>query len=170
MNLLCGEMLEVLRAYMSRGWDLYFFPFCKAFYLNDLRPAMHFAAQLPGMDESRIVTHIDGKPITPNQMISILSQFDLTLTHRFHGMIFSVMAGTPFVCPAAPVGKVNKFCETHSFQQYATPFDTGYGTFMRALETATKHSRTALKTVADNNKMRVQAKLDSIKESWLNDT
>jgi len=93
-NYLKNELAVVLND-LRDYYHVVFIPMCHARYSYDVKMMYEILSFLPS---SSVVEHtVMAHDMTPTKVIQLVSELDLVITMRFHGLIFSTLAGTPFI-------------------------------------------------------------------------
>lgn len=99
-------------ARMSEDWEIHFV----SFYCGTKNPDWEIHRELAaGLPEGARVVHREDYG-TPEDVMQYMSEGDLVLSMRFHGIIFSTLMGIPFVAFSA-TGKNSLFCEQEALKE-----------------------------------------------------
>jgi hypothetical protein len=105
------NLAEELTMLYRDGWDIYFIPLSTGGYGNDIRENLDVTAW---MRETPIQIY---DTLSPQDAIDLIAQMDLTLCMKYHSVLFSVIAGVPFVSMAF-TRKVDLFLQEHDLKKY----------------------------------------------------
>ena len=116
---------------LSKYYDINFIPFSEDKHNRDV--TMHY--DVYGKMKLNNANLID-KPLSPIETIQCIANFDLFVTMKFHGAIFSTIAGTPFI----NIGlsrKIQQFCIEESIDGLSIdPYSLTYEKFMGVVKVA----------------------------------
>jgi len=158
------ELAEIIEA-LSPWYHPVFIPMSHKRVDYDLRSLYEIESYLGYKTKATFVP-----PLPPRQMLKLVSELDLLLTMRFHGMIFATIAGTPFI----NLGLTKKsvlFCEENGLSDLSVPpFSLNTERFLKEqLKAAEKPDVSdKLLSISQNNKKELEVLKHYIKENWLN--
>jgi len=109
------DMAETLM-YLSRWYDIVFIPFSSDHHSYDYKMNLDVVNRMNNIENVKILE----KPSSAQEAINLLSACDLVLTAKFHGIIFSMIAGTPFI-NIGVTRKTQKFCEEQNLELLNVP-------------------------------------------------
>jgi len=102
-----AELADAL-LYLSEWYKIVFIPMSHAPYAYDTKMFYEIMSYMPPR-------HLDKEllpPLGAMEVIDVVSQMDLIITMRFHGVIYSTLTGTPFV-NIGLTRKTQLFCHEH---------------------------------------------------------
>ena len=155
------EVAECLR-YLSEWYDLIFIPMSDFQYARDIRMIYDIESRLPG-----ITAKIFPAPLDPLSTIKLISELDLLVTMRFHGIIFATLAGTPFVNLGVS-RKTQLFCQENGLSDLSIlPYALEYERFTEVVKCAeTQGVRERLIKITAQKKHLLEQVIGYVKETW----
>ena len=91
-NWFLSQFSQVCDSLTTRGYTLHFMPMCTG-EIDDRRIAAAVIGRIK--DKSKVVWYL--RPVTEQELKSQISNSELVITQRFHGIIYSVLCATPFI-------------------------------------------------------------------------
>lgn len=102
--------------YLAEWYEIYFIPMSHELYSFDTKMHLDVACRMKAARRDNIFMDCP----SPVEMIKLIQQMDLVVTAKFHGLIFSVLTGTPFV-NVGVTRKTELFCQEHSLNKMSVP-------------------------------------------------
>lgn len=153
------EMAKSLNE-LSKYYHLVFLPFSKNRFNMDSKIHAEVLA-LMGETEASVIE----EPLRPMDALNLIADAHLVITMKFHGCIFSTIAGTPFV----NVGlsrKTDLYCkEQHLSGCSIAPYTFTYDRFMEAIKVAESTHSDALFAIAEDKRKILDITFRDIKLS-----
>lgn len=134
--------------YIKDDYDITFLPFSEERFNYDL----NIHRSVYGKMSTTKVLNSLLQPLPPNDTINMMANADLVITMKFHGVIFSVLAGTPFV----NIGlsrKSHLFCKEQGLSQLSIePYSLAYDRFVMTIKHAEATSSEELLAIAEEKR------------------
>jgi len=145
-----SEMAESLD-YLNEWYEIYFLPLSHELYSFDCKMHMDVANRMRKPIQQNIYT----VPKTPRETIEFIAQMDLVVTAKFHGIIFSVLAGVPYVSVGL-TRKTELFCYENELQDLSVPpFSFLKSRFLENVKVAEDpNTRDLIASVRDEKKLQ----------------
>lgn len=117
---------------MAKYYDLVFLPF--SFDYNDLD--LHFVAEVAGQMKRTSRLQIVKRELDPLDAARVVAEAQLVMSMKFHGLIFAMMMGTPFV-NIGLTRKTQLLCEDNGFPELSiAPYTITHDAVMGAVKNA----------------------------------
>lgn len=134
--------------FLKDDYDIVFLPFSEARFNYDLNIHRDVYGRMATTKQLKSLP----QPLSPNDTINVIANADLVITMKFHGVIFSTLAGTPFV----NIGlsrKSHLFCKEHGLERLSVdPYSLTYDRFVDAIRCAEKYSSELLLAIAEEKR------------------
>lgn len=146
------EMAEAL-SYLTEWYDFTFVPFSEDNYNRDTKIHYDVISRMPRPSGIRVINN----PRSPKATIELIAEADLVISMKFHGLVFSIIAGVPFV----NVGlsrKTDLLCSDNGLSKLSLePFSFTKDRFLDAVTHAERLDPEILKSLAAVKRMEVNA-------------
>lgn len=148
---------------LSEWYQIYFLLYSWDQYSNDLRMALDVTSRMSD-GSSQVINQQFGVM----ESLDVMGQFDLVLSMKFHGVIFSTITATPFV-NLGLTKKTELFCAENRLGNLAIPPHTfTYRRLINAIKEAEAPGVSeCLQQITDQNKHHLMAIRDRIAQDWL---
>lgn len=166
------NLAQVCDSLIEQGFRIVFIPCCTWGYADDRRVAMDIVAHMQHVDKgNRFMVKYE-----PQQMILGLSAYELTICMRFHGHIFSMIAGTPFVS-IGTTRKVNLLLKENDLEELRGAWFEGdvfqtcdlERTIERTLQNADNY-RNRFHAISEANRELLLQAIPQVRQSWLGES
>jgi polysaccharide pyruvyl transferase WcaK-like protein len=109
------ELASILD-YLSDFYNICFVAFSTVESINDYKISLDIYRRMTARDQVRFIT----EPLSMAQALWIMKQFDLVISMKFHGLMFAVNQGVPFI-NIAETRKTQLFCVENELTQLSIP-------------------------------------------------
>lgn len=150
--------------YLSEFYQINFIPLSHERFAYDI--GMHY--DVSSRMEKGADQVIWNQPIDPYQALSHIKDYDLVVTMKFHGMIFSAMMGIPFV-NIGLTRKTSLFCQENGLSDLMIdPYSLTKDKMIDAVKRAEALGvRDRLLALTDTNRQNLASIAAQIKSTWL---
>lgn len=157
------EIADAL-SYLTEWYDFTFVPFSDYVYNTDTKIHQEVMQRMDRRGGSNIIKTTQ----TPTNTLELIAQADLVITMKFHGIIFSVIANTPFV----NIGlsrKTHLFCEEEGLADLSMkPFSFTKDSFLEHVINAEKVLKTSrLTRIQESNRALLINRFDVFARDYL---
>jgi polysaccharide pyruvyl transferase WcaK-like protein len=148
---------------LSEWYQIYFVLYSWDQYSNDLRMAMDIVARM-STHEAQIIN----RQFSIVESIDLMKKFDLVLSMKFHGLIFSTIAATPFV-NIGMTKKTENYCLENRLDNLTVPPRTfTYNRLIHSIKEAEAPGISdRLQTIASDNHDHLISIRDRLAQDWL---
>jgi len=164
------QLANELDVLIKKGWTVYLLCCSTGGYGDDRRMAL----QLNAFMKYRPVMILD--TFTPQDMVDLIAEMDLTICQRFHAHLFSTIAGTPFVS-IEYTRKVRMYLEDLDLKDEVTcaafkgeQFDTS--SFQETIDRVVQQNnwKKRLRHIAGQNYNKLSEAVTAIRRDWLRES
>jgi polysaccharide pyruvyl transferase WcaK-like protein len=154
------ELTELARVLDSADMEISFLPMCINDDVNDVELAKKVASLMKSNNFK-----ILGQQ-TPDSVMKEVADSRMVVSMRLHGLIFSAMAGTPFVSlGAAP--KLSYFCEDSTVPYASCKHPIRLKSAMKLVADREESISESLRIVSKANRILVEDSLEEVSKEWL---
>jgi polysaccharide pyruvyl transferase WcaK-like protein len=108
--------LALILDLLSEFYNICFVAFSTTESINDHKVSLDIFRRMSMRDRVSFVT----EPMSMAQALGVVSQFDLVISMKFHGIMFAVNQGVPFI-NIAETRKTQRFCHENDLAQLSIP-------------------------------------------------
>jgi polysaccharide pyruvyl transferase WcaK-like protein len=109
------ELASILD-YLAEFYNLCFVAFSNLKSINDHKVSLDIYRRISARDRVSFIT----EPLSMAQALWVIKQFDLVISMKFHGIMFAVNQGVPFI-NIAETRKTQRFCLENDLAQLSIP-------------------------------------------------
>ena len=102
--------------FLSEYYHIYFVSFSNLLSINDHKVSLDVYRRMSARDRVSFIT----QPLSLAQALWTVKQFDLVISMKFHGIMFAVNQGVPFI-NIAETRKTQRFCIENKLAQLSIP-------------------------------------------------
>ncbi|MBA1146040.1 polysaccharide pyruvyl transferase family protein [Ectothiorhodospiraceae bacterium WFHF3C12] len=148
---------------LTSNYDIVFIPFSNRAFASDVTLAQDVVRRMRYPDVEILQQVFD-----PLDMLRFIGNFDMIVSMKFHGLIFSTIMGIPFV-NVGLTRKTQGYClEERLERQSVDRFTFTEGRFLDAVSNAEEPGVTGkLKEIKDRNRAELVALRSRIRQEWL---
>ena len=160
------ELVKAIRKY-KKDWNIFFIAMAHKFASADSFYNRMVAMKVGHLSNINMIDDIRDT----YKMLRFISEMDIIISMRFHGIIFSTITGTPFISIANP-GKHSCFCEQEDLSDYYLNIQKGFTAYdiekkiTRIVENYSSLS-SSLEEKTKNNRKQIKKTFEHIRKKWL---
>jgi polysaccharide pyruvyl transferase WcaK-like protein len=155
--------IALVLAYLREFYHIVFIPMCHSKYGFDLKMIYEILSLTPPKPMDYTVLPV----LSPKDVLSVVSQMDLMISMRFHGLIFSTLAGVPFI-NIGITRKTKTYMQENALGDLSIePFSLTKASLLDTIKLAEDPlTRLRVENCRDVNRQEVKEVVNYVREHW----